>query len=486
MSEELPKGWASGKLTEILYSVKTGVTKYTGEKKYYSTGSIQNHTYTSEGSYSFAKRPSRANRIAQLNDVFQARMKETDKGLLTTEELAEQLFSTGFLQLRSYSGTYFPKLLYYFIKSHGFLNQRDELATGSTQEALTDANSKELEIPLPPLNEQKHITAKLDQIMPKIDEVKERLERIPQILKRFRQSIIATACSGRLTADWRGNHPDVESASKIVEWLINTKKKKSKYPVAIEKIDNTLNGIPATWNFVKLKNIIHGIKYGTSKKCNYDNTTIPVIRIPNVVKGYIEHNDLKYTHLSDREFGQLKLGKDDILLVRSNGSVSLVGKAALVTQRESGFAYAGYLIRLRFNQKKIFAAYINCALATYRTRLQIELPARSTSGVHNINSVEVSNLVIPLPPFEEQQEIVSRVEVLFKKADEIEVRYHKVKTYVDKLTQSILAKAFRGELVPQDPNDEPVEKLLERIKEEKARLENEMKKNRRKTTRKKK
>ena len=69
-------------------------------------------------------------------------------------------------------------------------------------------------------------------------------------------------------------------------------------------------------------------------------------------------------------------------------------------------------------------------------------------------------------PLIEQQEIVRRVEALFKKADEIEARYKKAKTFVDKLTQSILAKAFRGELVPQDPNDEPASKLLERIKSE--------------------
>ena len=76
-----------------------------------------------------------------------------------------------------------------------------------------------------------------------------------------------------------------------------------------------------------------------------------------------------------------------------------------------------------------------------------------------------------LPPLEEQNEIVKRVEMLFKTADEIEARYKKAKKYVDKLTQSILAKAFRGELVPQDPNDEPAEKLLERIMEEREKVE---------------
>jgi type I restriction enzyme S subunit len=115
--------------------------------------------------------------------------------------------------------------------------------------------------------------------------------------------------------------------------------------------------------------------------------------------------------------------------------------------------------------------YVNLSLSTSFTRDQIEIPARSTSGVHNINSDEIRRLIISLPPLPEQQEIVRRVETLFKKANEVEARHKKAKAFVDRLTQSIFAKAFRGELVPQDPNDEPASVLLEKIKAEKAKHE---------------
>jgi type I restriction enzyme S subunit len=105
-------------------------------------------------------------------------------------------------------------------------------------------------------------------------------------------------------------------------------------------------------------------------------------------------------------------------------------------------------------------------LSSYYVRLQIEIPARSTSGVNNINSDEVKALQISLAPLSEQQEIVRRVEALLKTADALEARYLKAKAHIDKLTQSILAKALRGELVPQDPNDEPAAVLLERIREQ--------------------
>ncbi|OGT74746.1 MAG: hypothetical protein A2W76_11195 [Gammaproteobacteria bacterium RIFCSPLOWO2_12_47_11] len=182
----------------------------------------------------------------------------------------------------------------------------------------------------------------------------------------------------------------------------------------------------------------------------------------------IDHTDLKYAMLTALEYEKLQLISGDILVIRSNGSVSLVGKCALVKEAESGFAYAGYLIRLRPNYTLIEPEFLNLVLGNYDIRLQIELEARSTSGVNNINSEEVRALRFSLPPLAEQQEIVRRVEELFKLADQLEVRYEKAKAYTDKLTSSILAKAFRGELVPQDLNDEPASVLLERIRQQQA------------------
>jgi len=190
---------------------------------------------------------------------------------------------------------------------------------------------------------------------------------------------------------------------------------------------------------------------------------VPVLRIPNVANGTIDHSDLKYAELSSKEIENLCLKHGDILLIRSNGSVSLVGKCALVREKEMGFAYAGYLIRIRPIRTMVEPEFLSLTIGSYDIRLQIEIEARSTSGVNNINGDEIRSLCFSLPPLSEQQEIVRRVEALFKFADQIEACYQKAKAHVDKLTQSILAKAFRGELVPQDPEDEPAAALLERI-----------------------
>ena len=202
----LPESWELVKLVEQFDFLTTGVKEFSGKKKYYSTGSIQKDEFLSEGEFTFQNRPSRANRISSKGDVFQARMKGTDKGILIDENLDGQLFSTGFIQVRPYEETYNRKLLYYFVKSDLFISQRDELATGSTQEALTDSNAVEIDIPLPPLAEQHRIVAKLDALMQKVESNRQRFDKIPKLLKRFRQSVLAAAVSGGLVeskSEWK-------------------------------------------------------------------------------------------------------------------------------------------------------------------------------------------------------------------------------------------------------------------------------------------
>jgi type I restriction enzyme S subunit len=309
-----------------------------------------------------------------------------------------------------------------------------------------------LKIPLPPLNEQKRIVAKIEELNDRSQTAQKALETIPQLCDRFRQSVLAAAFRGDLTADWREKNPDVEPASVLV--------------------GESSNNLPFTWYFTSVGNVIDSLKYGTSQKCSYDVEGVPVLRIPNIGSGIIDHSDLKYAKLPQKEFDELCLKSGDILLIRSNGSVSLVGKTAVVSDLEEGFAYAGYLIRLRINKFIIDPIYLHLCLSSAEIRLQIEIPAKSTSGVHNINSQEVKNLRIPLPPLGEQKQIVSLIKKYFKIIETIEKQHQQATEKLERLNQSILSKAFRGELVPQDPDDEPASVLLERIRTEREKLNN--------------
>jgi type I restriction enzyme S subunit len=214
--------------------------------------------------------------------------------------------------------------------------------------------------------------------------------------------------------------------------------------------------------------LVTELRYGTAQKCQAENTGIAVLRIPNVSSGSIDMSDLKYANLDESEHNKLKLIEGDILVIRSNGSPGLVGRAAMVSGEAVGMAYAGYLIRLRPKQALILPKFLSLMLEAPQLRKVIEVGARSTSGVHNINSNELAALVMPLPSLLEQDETVRRIEAAFRFIGRLAAETTSVRRLIDHLDQAVLSKAFRGELVPQDPDDEPASVLLERIKGEKC------------------
>lgn len=301
---------------------------------------------------------------------------------------------------------------------------------GVTRQALTKQQVLELVIPVPPLNEQRRIAAKLDTTIAAVEACRQRLDGVAAILKRIRQAVLAAATSGELTREWR-------EARRISD----------------------------VWNSSRLGPLLNDMRYGTAKKCSYEVVGLPVLRIPNILEsGCICQSDLKYAEFDAQEVARLSLAPGDLLVIRSNGSLDLVGRVAEASERDAGMLFAGYLIRLRPNQGKLLSTYLMLALRSPSTRNTIELAARSTSGVNNINSQFLSSLEIPLPAIPEQHEIVRRVQELFSLADQLEAKLTSARKLVERLTPALLAKAFCGELVPQDPNDEPSSVLIERIR----------------------
>lgn len=320
------------------------------------------------------------------------------------------------------------RFIYYFLRTQDFA----QYSRSTTVPSIRKGDIEDIPVTLPPSAEQTRIAMKLDELLAQVDTLRNRIDSVPQLLKRFRQSILAAAVSGRLT----GNRESTD--------------------------------YPPGWQRVNFASVINDLRYGTAQKCDYDGGDTGVLRIPNIGEKGITLSDLKSSNFSASEIEKLALQKGDVVLIRSNGSVELVGKSAVVGAREEGLLFAGYLIRVRLNNEKANPDYVNFWLKSPEVRRSIELTARSTSGVNNINSEEIRSLTFTMPPLDEQTEIVRRVEQLFAFADQLEAKVAAAKTRIDHLTQSILAKAFRGELVPQDPDDEPASVLLERIKAQRA------------------
>ena len=302
---------------------------------------------------------------------------------------------------------------------------------GSAQGGINLSFASNLLIPIAPLNEQNRIVAKLEKLLEKVDTAKARLDKIPQTLKRFRQSVLSAAVSGELTKDWREKYKG-------------------------DKI----------WEETTLENVAENIQigpFGTQlHKSDYISNGIPLIN-PTHIQNYIIVPDLDYTISRKKylELGNYHLATDDIIMGRRGE----MGRCALVSEKENNWLCGTGSLFIR-PKKQIESNFLFLILKSVGVRKYLESESKGTT-MSNLNLTILKSVPISFPSLKEQNEIVRRVEQLFKYANQIEERYNKAKQYIDKLTQSILAKAFRGELVPQDPNDEPAEKLLERIKSEK-------------------
>ena len=296
--------------------------------------------------------------------------------------------------------------LFFFLNSISF----KDYITGSAQPQITRTSLEKLLVLLPPLNEQKRIVKKLDSIMPKIDEVNERLEKIPLILKRARQSILNQAITGELTKDWRKEHLGLSDTSSL-------------------------------WNkrqMADIGRILCGVSPKTSET-NMNELGEPYVSGPEQWNG---RNIIinKWTEYSNR--------------IAPANSIFITVKGAGV-----GKVFPGIEAAIG---RDIYAFIPNDSVSYYYILIYLQnitstIIEKAQGLIPGLSKEHIMGNDILLPSLEEQEEIVKQVKKAFEKLDKIEEQYKKAKSYTDKLTQSILHKAFKGDLVPQDPNDKPVE-----------------------------
>lgn len=328
---------------------------------------------------------------------------------------------------------------------------------------------------LPPLREQRRIVVKLEKLLSRVDGVQARLETIPRILKRFRQSVLAAACSGKLTADWRKEPKVPETAATFLvsvrsqrreRWTQAEMAKKSsnrkgpdKYPDPREIVDDDLPDLPEEWAWASLDEVSYRLTYGITVRPQYVEDGVAMISAREIRSGEVDL--LKANRISRSDYDGLRekcrIYFGDVLFSKTG----TVGSVARVKTDEPLCSSQNIAVI----SPLIESAFLEIVLRS-STFQQRALDAVKNTAVSDLQLGIMACFPIPIPPLTEQREIVRRVEALFKTAVALERRYRTAKAHVDKLTQSLLAKAFRGELVPQDPNDEPAEKLLERIRSE--------------------
>jgi len=348
-----------------------------------------------------------------------------------------------------------------------------------------------------PLNEQRRIVEKIEALTARSRKAREALEAIPNLLDQFRQSVLAAAFRGDLTADWREQNPDVEPAEVLLNRIRVERRKhwedaelekkrakgkepkdekwKEKYKEPFFECISQLPYLPEGWLWQSVEMISTKVVDGVHKKPDYIDSGIPFVTVKNLTAGpEISFEELNYISLEDhQEFykranpnqGDILISKDGTLgvtrVVRTDKVFSIFVSVALV--KPVDYSMSEYL-----------------ELAFSAPQMQRQMLGTG-SGLQHIHLKDLRGYAVPVAPLEEQCEIVRRVRHLIATVESQISAFEDTFQEIEMLDQSILAKAFRGELVPQDPNDEPANLLLERIRAERERLGNSTKRGKAKT-----
>jgi type I restriction enzyme S subunit len=363
------------------------------------------------------------------------------------------------------------RYLFYWLKHPTFLDYVTSVSHGLNMPRLGTEAGKAAPFILAPLAEQKRIADKLESVLGRVATCRARLDRVPALLKRFRQSVLAAAVSGKLTEEWRERNVSLIDAATSLADVESTKNGK----LRVQKSDANLDAldlfeVPVKWSWVKNHQLVVDSNtaicagpFGTIFKAkDFRSSGIPIIFLRHVAEGqyltrkpgFMDKAVWKAQHQEYSVHG----GE---LLVTKLGDPP--GTACIYPQGIGVAMVTPDVMKMEVDQRVADPLYL---MYFFNSPLCKDLVTQMAFGATRlrIDLTMFKNFPIPLPPRAEQQEIVRRVEALFAIADRIESRLATAQKTVERLTPATLAKAFRGELVPQDPNDEPASALLERLK----------------------
>lgn len=380
-----------------------------------------------------------------------------------------------------------PRWLVHQLKLDATTGRLVEHFTGTTIKHFTRTAFRKYEVRLAPLPEQRRIVAKIEALQERSHRARQALEAIPPLLDKFRQSVLAAAFRGDLTADWRAKHPDVEPASALLARIRTERRRrweqahlakleakgkppkndkwKQKYKEP-EPVDTTdLPELPEGWCWASLNELAWHSGYGTSVKCSYDAAGVPVLRIPNVLGARIHLTDLKF---ATKDLGLpdgAVLAPHDMIIVRTNGSRDLIGRAAVVEEEfDVPTHFASYLIRYRLLGPIALARWISAAWQAPQLRHSVLSRAASSAGQYNVSVGNLNTVPLPVPPRQELRQLEHRMGELLPLLTRLGRALSEQQSRIGDLEQATLARAFRGDLVSQDPADEPASVLLKRIR----------------------
>ncbi|MEZ4269348.1 MAG: restriction endonuclease subunit S [Myxococcota bacterium] len=377
----------------------------------------------------------------------------------------------GLVVVKQPTGTSPEFLARYFNSPQGKRASEDE-ARGVTRKTLNTRKVEQALVPVPPLNEQRRIVAKIEALQERSKAAKDALDAIPPLLEKFRQSVLAAAFRGDLTKSWRERQPEIEPAAVLLDRIRAERRRrfseanpKKKYVEPAPVDPSGLPELPAGWCWVRLQDIASLLNGDRGK--NYPNQREYVeVGLPFINAGHIRPDGTlsgeEMNFITREKFNELAAGKiepgDLVYCLRGT-----LGKTATVDPLIEG-AIASSLAIIRPGEAE-YRKFLYYFLVSPLGRAEIK-KYDNGSAQPNLSAASVGQYLLPMPPRHELSAFCSAIEEALAAVAASVSPLKRSLALAQTLDQSILAKAFRGELVPQDPNDEPASVLLERIRAE--------------------
>lgn len=360
--------------------------------------------------------------------------------------------------------------------------------SGSTRLKLTQGMMAKAIVPLPPLAEQERIAKKIETLREQSHSAREALDAVPPLLDKLRQSILAAAFRGDLTADWRAKNPDVEPAAQLLA-RIRTERRarwesaelarltakgkpptddrwKDNYAPPAEAVVEDRAELPAGWCWASVDEV-SDLQLGQQRAPVHADAevTYPYVRAANITWDGIDLTDVKRMGFPDPE--RYMLAPGDVLLSEASGSPTEVGKPVIWRGEIPNCCYQKTLLRARPSCALVTSEWLHLSFLADALLFRFARMAPGV-GILHLTAERMRSWPVPVAPSAEQQAIVSRARTSLDRAKDLSANVATTTAMCAELEAAILAKAFRGELVAQDPNDEPASVLLERIRASRA------------------
>jgi len=355
--------------------------------------------------------------------------------------------------------------------------------TGATRQGLTKEKLLRFELPIPPFREQQRISNRIDELFSELDAGVTALKRVQSNLKRYRASVLKAAVEGKLTEEWRAEHAPKETGQQLLDRILKERRQRweaeqlaayeakgkqppkdwqarYKQPEAPDTTD--LPPLPEGWCWAAV-NQVGDVQLGRQRSPKHHSGPHmrPYLRVANVFEDRIDTSDVMQMNFTPAEFETFSLKFGDILL-NEGQSFELIGRPAMYRDEVPGACFTNTLVRFRANEElnrdfalRVFLAYLKSK--------RFQKIATITVNIAHLGAGRFAEIEFPLPPEDEQAEIVRLVDELFTQIDAAEKFVEQGLLRAARLRQSILKDAFEGRLVAQDPADEPASELLARI-----------------------